>query len=97
MIILTLINLIFLKFDQAQHLVQDVNSSAPTTSEVAESDDHTSSVDDELRQMLTSILVDNGVLRKQVNTLITHALKTNESNERVDTKCKADVNVENEI
>lgn len=89
-----LIILIFLKFNQAQHLAQDVDSSAPTSDEVAESDDHTSSIDDELRQMLTSILVDNGVLRKQVNTLIMHSLKTNKSN---DTECKADVNVGNEI
>ncbi|KAL8496963.1 hypothetical protein ACS0TY_020590 [Phlomoides rotata] len=89
-------NQIDLLITEAQHLAQDVDSSAPTSDEVAESDDHSSSIDDELRQMLTSILVDNGVLRKQVNTLIIHALKTNKTNERVDTECKADVNVENE-
>lgn len=47
--------------------------------------------------MLTSILVDNGVLRKQVNSLIVHALKLNKSNEKVDMECKSDVNVGSEV
>ena len=33
-------------------------------------DKHTTSIDEESRQTLTSLLADNGALRKQVNSLI---------------------------
>lgn len=61
-------------------------------------DDHTnSSIDEELMQTLTSILVDNGVLRKQVNSLIVNSLKMRKLNEKGAIECKPDVNVESEL
>ncbi|KAK6162067.1 hypothetical protein DH2020_001908 [Rehmannia glutinosa] len=96
-IISTSDNQIGLLVAEVQHLAQDVDYSASTDDRVAELDDNVISVDEELKQMLTSILVDNGVLRKQVNSLIVHALKMNESNEKVDFESESDVNVKNEL
>lgn len=78
-------------------MAQDVDSSASTTDRIAELDDQVNAVDEELREMLTSILVDNGVLRKQVNSLIVHALEMNKSNEKVDFDSHSDVNVKDEL
>lgn len=47
--------------------------------------------------MLTSILVDSGVLRKQVNSLIVHAFQKNKEREKVDTEAHSDVNEPSEI
>ncbi|KAK4388648.1 PX domain-containing protein EREL1 [Sesamum angolense] len=82
-----------LNSQQAEHLGEDVDTCASTTDRVAEMEGQEKSVDEELRQMLTSILVDNGVLRKQVKSLIVHALEKNKSNERVDFDSHSDVNV----
>ncbi|KAK6119546.1 hypothetical protein DH2020_046713 [Rehmannia glutinosa] len=90
-------NQIGLLVAEVQHLAQDADYSASTDDRVAELDDNVISVDEELKQMLTSILLDNGVLRKQVNSLIVHALKMNESNEKVDFESEPDVNVKNEL
>ncbi|KAK4491048.1 hypothetical protein RD792_001770 [Penstemon davidsonii] len=69
---------------EVQRLAQDVESSASTTDRVDGSDYDVNLVDDELMQILTSILVDNGRLRKQVNSILVHALKTNKSLENVE-------------
>lgn len=63
------------------------------TDRVAELDDDIGSVDEELRRMVMSILVDNGELRKQVNSLYVDALKMSKSNEEVDIESHSDVNV----
>ncbi|KAL6502088.1 hypothetical protein OROGR_027221 [Orobanche gracilis] len=64
---------------EVQRLGQDDDYSMSNSDTVEES-----SIDEGLKQMLTSILVDNGVLRKQVNSLIVQALQTNEYYEKVD-------------
>ncbi|KAL3655837.1 hypothetical protein CASFOL_000233 [Castilleja foliolosa] len=81
-------NQISLLISEVQRLGQGGDYSASATDRVAELND-----DSSLRQMLTSIFVDNGVLRKQVNSLIVQALKTNESNEKADIESESDVNV----
>ncbi|KAL3838583.1 hypothetical protein ACJIZ3_023174 [Penstemon smallii] len=70
-------NQIGLLLAEVRHLAQDVECPASTTDRIPGLDDDVSSVDAELRQMLTSILLDNGLLQKQVNSLIVHALKIN--------------------
>ncbi|KAL6534105.1 hypothetical protein OROHE_013938 [Orobanche hederae] len=77
---------------EVQRLGQDGDYSTSTSDPVEES-----SIDEGLKQMLTSILVDNGVLRKQVTSLIVQALKTNEYNEKVDRESQSDVNVKSEL
>ncbi|KAG6409480.1 hypothetical protein SASPL_127520 [Salvia splendens] len=57
-------------------------------------DKHTTSIDEELRQTLTSLLADNGALRKQVNSLIVNSLKMAKSKEKGET---SDVNVGSEV
>lgn len=65
--------------EQAQLLAQDIENVVRTVDEP-----HSNSInggdqrksDDELRLMLTDILVDNATLRKQVNSIIRCALKT---------------------
>ncbi|GFQ03480.1 hypothetical protein PHJA_002491800 [Phtheirospermum japonicum] len=79
-------NQISLLISEVQRLGQDGEYSVSTTDRVAELDN-----DSSLRQMLMSILVDNGVLRKQVNSMIIQALKTNESNEKADFESESDV------
>ncbi|XP_057799969.1 PX domain-containing protein EREL2 isoform X2 [Salvia miltiorrhiza] len=54
-------------------------------------DNHT---DEESRQTLTSLLVDNGALRKQVNSLIVNSLKMRKSKEKGE---MSDVNVGSEV
>lgn len=80
---------------EVQHLAQDDNWSGSTsdTTAVEHLDDHVVSVNWNLREVLTSILVDNGVLRKQMNSLIVHALKKNKSIEKSDDAPHPDVNV----
>ncbi|KAL7159050.1 hypothetical protein ABFS83_01G003100 [Erythranthe nasuta] len=90
-------NQIGLLIAEVQQLGEDDDYSASTTDRVAESDEDVSSVDEELRQMLTRILVDNGELRKQVNSLTVDALKVKKTNEEVDTEAHSDVNVKSEI
>ncbi|KAL0311762.1 UNVERIFIED_CONTAM: PX domain-containing protein EREL1 [Sesamum radiatum] len=82
---------------EAEHLGEDVDTCASTTDRVAELEGQVTSVDEELRQMLTSILVDNGVLRRQVKSLIVHALEMSKSNEKVEFDCHSDVNVKDEV
>ncbi|KAL1552261.1 PX domain-containing protein EREL2-like isoform X2 [Salvia divinorum] len=57
-------------------------------------DKHTTSIDEESRQTLTSLLADNGALRKQVNSLIVNSLKMRKSKEKGET---SDVNVGSEV
>ncbi|XP_042007267.1 PX domain-containing protein EREL2-like isoform X1 [Salvia splendens] len=54
-------------------------------------DNHTTSIDEESRQTLTSLLANNGALRKQVNSLIVNSLKSKVKGEM------SDVNVGSEI
>ncbi|XP_020549873.1 PX domain-containing protein EREL1-like [Sesamum indicum] len=82
---------------EAEHLGEDVDTCASTTDRVAELEGQVKSVDEELIQMLKSILVDNGVLRKQVKSLIVHALEMKERNEKVDCESHSDVNVKDEV
>ncbi|KAL0394279.1 UNVERIFIED_CONTAM: PX domain-containing protein EREL1 [Sesamum latifolium] len=90
-------NQIGLLIAEAEHLGEDVDTCASTTDRVAELDGQVKSVDEELRQMLTSMLVDNGVLRKQVKSLVVHALEMNKSNEKVEFDSHSDVNVKDEV
>ncbi|XP_042002596.1 PX domain-containing protein EREL2-like isoform X2 [Salvia splendens] len=57
-------------------------------------DKHTTSIDEGSRQTLTSLLADNGALRKQVNSLIVNSLKMRKSKEKGET---SDVNVGSEV
>ena len=71
--------LIIQHFVQAQVLQQD-------NIDVGEADDATDdtrTTDNELRKMLRDILTENASLRKQVNSVIRHALK-------MDIQCKKD-------
>ncbi|XP_006345630.1 uncharacterized protein [Solanum tuberosum] len=67
--------------NQINFLLAEVNadegtdSSSPTAEEMNEVDSDSWTVDKKLRNMLTNILVDNGKLRKQVNSVIRYALK----------------------
>ncbi|KAH0673899.1 hypothetical protein KY290_026133 [Solanum tuberosum] len=54
---------------------EGTDSSSPTAEEMNEVDSDSWTVDKKLRNMLTNILVDNGKLRKQVNSVIRYALK----------------------
>ncbi|KAI3454216.1 hypothetical protein Pfo_010879 [Paulownia fortunei] len=90
-------NQIDLLIAEVQHVAQGVDYSASTTDSVTQLDDDVSLVDEELRQMLMRILVYNGSLRKQVNSLIVHGQKMNKSLEKVDIKSNSDVNVQNEL
>lgn len=74
-------NHIDLLIAEVQHLAED-------------GDDHT---DEELRLTLSSILVENGILRKQVNSLIVNSVKMSKSKEKGETECKSDLDVENEV
>ncbi|XP_047981918.1 PX domain-containing protein EREL2-like isoform X2 [Salvia hispanica] len=47
-------------------------------------DNRTTSIDEESRQTLTSLLANNGALRKQVNSLIVNSLKSKEKGEMSD-------------
>ncbi|GER51700.1 Phox (PX) domain-containing protein, partial [Striga asiatica] len=72
-IVATSDNQIGLLISKVQLLAQECDDSASTNDTVDELHNGTSSLDEELRKMLMSVLVDNGVLRKQVNSLIVSA------------------------
>ncbi|GER35330.1 Phox (PX) domain-containing protein [Striga asiatica] len=88
---------ISLLISKVQHLAQECDDSASTTDTVDELDNKASSLKEELRQLLARILVDNGVLRKQVNSLIVRALKVNQSNDKGENECHLAVDVKSEL
>lgn len=61
---------------QAQLLAQDV--ATPVASSSDESD-NLMTADDELRKMLTDVITDNAVLRRQANSIIRCALNTTDA------------------
>lgn len=66
-----------LKLDQAQLLAQDDENATAATSKIHDkSGDDLRTKDDEVRNMLTDIFIDNARLRRQVNSVIRCALKT---------------------
>ncbi|CAI9771496.1 unnamed protein product [Fraxinus pennsylvanica] len=90
-------NHIGLLIEEAQHLTENADYSSSTINGDTNLDDSTSSVDEELTRMLTTFLVDNGVLRKQVNSTILYALQLKKSLEKGDCDPPSDVNVQNEV
>ncbi|KAL2471901.1 Phox (PX) domain-containing protein [Abeliophyllum distichum] len=90
-------NHIGLLMEEARHLAEDTDYSSSTVNGDTNLDDDASSVDEELRRMLTTFVVDNGVLRKQVNSVILYALKLKKSLEKADCEPPSDVNVQNEV
>ncbi|CAI9771502.1 unnamed protein product [Fraxinus pennsylvanica] len=68
--------------ESVQRLTENADYSSSTINGDTNLDDSTRSVDEELRRMLTTFLVDNGVLRKQVNSTILYALQLKKSLER---------------
>ncbi|CAA2988908.1 PX domain-containing EREL1-like isoform X3 [Olea europaea subsp. europaea] len=89
-------NHIGLLIEEAQHLAENADYSSSTFNGDNNLDDNTSSVDEELRRMLMTFLIDNGVLRKQVNSTI-YALQLKKSLEKGDCEPPSDVNVQNEV
>ncbi|XP_051148892.1 PX domain-containing protein EREL2-like isoform X2 [Andrographis paniculata] len=64
-------------FAKVQRLAEDdLNAGSTSDRAVDDTDDCIGSVDRELRKMLVRILVDNGVLRKQMNSLMLRGVKT---------------------
>ncbi|CAK9154605.1 unnamed protein product [Ilex paraguariensis] len=69
----------------AQLLAQSDGSTGFTADKTSVVDDDTRTIDDdELRKMLTGIIIDNARLRKQVNFVIRYALKIDISSEKDD-------------
>ncbi|XP_024164890.1 PX domain-containing protein EREL1 isoform X2 [Rosa chinensis] len=68
---------------EAQLLEQDNRDDVSDVGEADDVTDDTRTTDDELRKMLVDIFTENASLRKQVNSVIRHALK-------VDIQCKKD-------
>lgn len=58
---------------QAQLLAQEVANPVASSSDESDS---SMTTDDELRKMLTRVLIDNAILRKQANSIICCALDT---------------------
>lgn len=54
---------------------EGTDSSSPTAEKMNEVNSDSWTVDEKLRNVLTNVLVDNGKLRKQVNSVIRYALK----------------------
>jgi len=67
-------------WDQAQLLAQDVENVVDAAEGYRTTDD-TGTTNEELRKMLANIFVDNASLRKQVNSVIRCALKSEENEE----------------
>ncbi|CAA0829340.1 Phox (PX) domain-containing protein [Striga hermonthica] len=88
---------ISLLISEVQRLARECDDSASTTDTVDELDNKASSLKEELRQLLARILVDNGVLRKQVNSLIVRALNVNQSNDKGETESGSAVDVKSEV
>ncbi|KAL2525712.1 Phox (PX) domain-containing protein [Abeliophyllum distichum] len=83
-----------LKECKVQHLAQGVDSSGSTTGRITRLDKdtlHTQSIVEELRTMLADILVDNGMLRKQVNSIIHYALEMNKTIKKYDSESPSNV------
>lgn len=76
----------FLNMEQAQLLAQDIEKSVEEVYDTHEvrvnGGGDRRKTDDELRKMVTDILVDNAMLRKQINSVIRCALSTNAKAER---------------
>ncbi|CAI9775500.1 unnamed protein product [Fraxinus pennsylvanica] len=90
-------NHIGLLIEEVQHLAEDSDYSSSTVNGDTNLDYNMSSVDEELRATLMTFLVDNGLLRKQVNSIILCALKLKKSHEKGDCEPPSDLNVQNEV
>ncbi|KZV47634.1 hypothetical protein F511_14420 [Dorcoceras hygrometricum] len=76
-IIVTSDNQIGLLITEIRQLAEDNDYPASASDASKESDNDLISVDDGLKKMIIDILVDNGALRKEVNSLILYALRMN--------------------
>ena len=74
--------LIFVNRNQVQLLAKD--DDAVSTTDNNSSDDGTKAINQELRELLTNIFLDNTNLRKQVNSVLRYALKINTSSDTND-------------
>lgn len=63
--------------EQAQLLAQDIENAVPVDDDSCINGGDRMRTEDELRKMVTNILVDNAKLRKQINSAILCALNTN--------------------
>ncbi|CAA2942174.1 PX domain-containing EREL1-like isoform X3 [Olea europaea subsp. europaea] len=86
-------NHIGLLIEEVQHLAEVADYSSSTFNGDPNLDYNMSSVDEELRTTLMTFLVDNGVLRKQVNSIILCALKLKKSLEKGDCEPPSNVTV----
>lgn len=68
------LNLFFRKIDQAQLLAEDSKAAASADVEKAHDNGICTRTDNELREAIADILVDNAKLRKQVNSVLRRAL-----------------------
>ncbi|CAN4076112.1 unnamed protein product [Withania somnifera] len=79
------LNLLMTYDNQINYLLAEVNadegsdSSPPNAEKMIEVNSDSWTIDEKLRNILTDVLVDNGKLRKQVNSVIRYALKKNMS------------------
>ncbi|KAL2548587.1 Phox (PX) domain-containing protein [Forsythia ovata] len=89
-------NKISLLISEVQHLAQGVDSSGSTTGRITRLDKgtlHTQLIVEELKTMLADILVDNDMLRKQVNSIILYALEMNKTIKKDDSEPPSNVTV----
>lgn len=65
--------------NQVQLLAEEDDDATSTTGNNKFSDDGAKTIDQELRQLLTKIFIDNTNLRKEVNSVMRYVLKQNMS------------------